>query len=344
MTNDNPAMSMKVLYIGGTGEVSYGCIEAGLELGQEISVYNRGTSGVELPKGVQHVRGDVTDEATYQAVGQQKWDAVCQFRSFDMAQCERDIRAFAGNAGQFVFISTAMVYQRPPAKLPVSESAPRGNPHSPEYAQRKIAIEDRLMEMHQAKKMPLTIVRPSHTIRTRMPGTFVGDDEVSWRMLQGKPVICHGDGSSLWALTRCEDFGQAFAKLLGNPKALGQAFHITTDKLHPWDAIYRAWAKALGAPEPRIIHVASDTLVRYDAKWAQSLLGDKTWSIIFDNSKVKSAVGGWECRHDLEETLAMSAPHVKQRLKSFTPDSELAKLLDRVISDQDRLGRLAAGA
>ncbi len=113
---------MKILYIGGTGEVSYGCIEAGLELGQQISVYNRGASGVTLPTGTRHIPGDVTDEATYQAVGKQKWDAVCQFRSFDMQQCERDIRAFAGNVGQFVFISTAMVYQRPPAKLPITES------------------------------------------------------------------------------------------------------------------------------------------------------------------------------------------------------------------------------
>lgn len=335
---------MKVLYLGGTGEVSYGCIEAGLELGQQISVYNRGTSGVTLPKGARHIPGDVTDETAYQAVGKQKWDAVCQFRSFDMQQCERDIRAFAGHVGQFVFISTAMVYQRPPAKLPINESAPRGNPHSPEYAQRKIAIEDRLMELHRSGKMPLTVVRPSHTIRTRMPGTFVDDDEISWRLLHGKPIICHGDGSSLWTLTRCEDFGRALAKLLGNPKAMGEAFHITTDKLHPWDAIYRAWAAALGAPDPRLIHVASDTLVRYDPKWAQSLLGDKTWSIIFDNSKVKSVASGWECRHDLAETLAMSAPHVKERLKKFSPDPELAKLLERVIVEQGRLGNSAVGA
>src|SRR5580698_7866450 len=142
-------MAKKILYVGGTGEVSYGCIQAGLELGQEISVYNRGTSGVALPKGVRHIKGDVTDESTYQSVGKQKWDAVCQFRSFDMQQCERDVRAFAGNVGQFVFISTAMVYQRPPAKLPVTESSPRGNPFSPEYAQKKIVIEDRLMELHR---------------------------------------------------------------------------------------------------------------------------------------------------------------------------------------------------
>jgi nucleoside-diphosphate-sugar epimerase len=329
-------MPLKILYLGGTGEVSYGCIQAGLELGQEISVYNRGTSGVQLPPGARHIQGDTTDEAKLQSVGRQKWDAVCQFRSYDLDQCERDIRAFAGNVGQFVFISTAMVYQRPPAKLPITETAPRGNPHSPGYAQKKIAIEDRLMELHHSGKMPVTVVRPSHTIRTRTAGTFINDDEVAFRMLRSMPVIVHGDGASLWALTRCEDFGRAFAKLLANPRALGEAFHITTDRVYPWDTIYRQTAAAIGAPEPKLIHVATDTLVKYDPKWAQSLLGDKSWSCVFDNSKVKSAVGGWECRHDLPETLAMSAPHVKKRLETFKPDPEVGKLVDRIIADQSK--------
>jgi nucleoside-diphosphate-sugar epimerase len=326
-------MSIKILFIGGSGEVSPGCIEAGLELGQDISVFNRGTSGVPHPKGAKHIQGDLADEAKYLALGKEKWDVVCQFRSFGMDQCERDIRAFAGNVGQFVFISTAMVYVRPPARLLITESAPRGNPYSPGYAQKKIAIEDRLMELHRAKKMPVTIVRPSHTIRSHFPGTFISGDDIAWRLMHGKPVIVHGDGSSLWALTRSEDFGRAFAKLLGNPRAMGEAFHITTDAVHPWDEIYREMAAALSAPEPKIVHVASDELVKYDANWAQSLLGDKTWSCVFDNSKVKKAVGGWECRHDLKETLKMSAGLVKERLGKFSPDAELERLLERIAAE-----------
>jgi nucleoside-diphosphate-sugar epimerase len=329
-----PIMPLKVLYLGGTGEVSYGCIQAGLELGQEITVYNRGTSGIELPKGAKHIQGDTTDGSKLQSVGRQKWDAVCQFRSYDLDQAERDASAFAGNVGQFVFISTAMVYQRPPAKLPIVESAPRGNPHSPDYAQKKIAIEDRLMELHRSGKMPLTIVRPSHTIRSRFVSAFIGDDEMAWRMLSGKPIIVHGDGSSLWAVTRTEDFGRAFAKLLGNSKALGEAYHITTDEVIPWDTIYRQTAAILGAPEPKLIHVASDTLAGYEPKWAQGLHGDKSWSCIFDNSKVKAAVGGWQCRHGLREALVMSMPHVKKRLETFKPDPEFGKLLDRIIAEQ----------
>jgi nucleoside-diphosphate-sugar epimerase len=258
---------------------------------------------------------------------------VCQFRSFGMDQCERDIRTFAGNVGQFVFISTAMVYVRPPAKLPITESAPRGNPFSPGYAQKKIAIEDRLMELHRTGKMPVTIVRPSHTICWHFPGTFISGDDIAWRLSKGKPVIVHGDGSSLWALTRSEDFGRAFAKLLANPKAMGEAFHITTDIAHPWDEIYREMAAALSAPEPKIVHVSSDELVRYDGKWAQSLHGDKTASCVFDNSKVKKAVGGWECRHDLKETLRMSAGHVKKRLEKFSPEAEMDTLIDRIVGE-----------
>jgi nucleoside-diphosphate-sugar epimerase len=330
-------MAMKVLYIGGTGEVSPGCIEAGLELGQEISVFNRGKSGIELPAGVTHIPGDVTDETIYQAVGKRKWDAVCQFRSFGMEQCERDIRAFASNVGQFVFISTAMVYHRPPAKQPVAETAPRGNPHSPDYAQKKIAIEDRLIGLHHSGQMPVTVVRPSHTIRRGWPGTYMSELEFAWRMLRGEPIVVHGDGSSLWAVTRSEDFGRAFAGLLGNPKALGEAFHITTDNVYPWELIFREMAELLGAAPPKLVHVASETLVRYEPKWTGSLLGDKSWSIIYDNSKVKSVVKGWQCRHDLRETLAMSLPHIRSRLEKFTPDPVLGNLIDRIIDDQTRL-------
>ncbi len=326
-------MALKILYIGGSGEVSPGCIEAGLELGQDITVYNRGTSGVALPKGAKHIRGDAGDESAYLALGKQKWDVVCQFRSFGMDQCERDIRAFAGNVGQFVFISTAMVYERPPAKLPITESARRGNPFSPDYAQRKIAIEDRLMELHRAKKMGVTIVRPSHTIRSHFPGTFISGDEIAWRLANGKPLVVHGDGSSLWALTRSEDFGRAFARLLGNGKALGEAYHITTDVAVPWDAIFWEMAAALGAPEPKLVHVASDELVRYEPKWAQSLHGDKTASCVFDNRKVKEAVGGWDCRFGLRETLGMSAGSVKMRLVGFKADGELGGVLERIIAE-----------
>ncbi len=330
-------MALKILYIGGTGEVSPGCIAAGLELGQDITVFNRGTSGIPLPRGVKHIVGDINDDQKFMSLGGEHWDAVCQFRTFDPRQHERDVRAFMGKTGQFVFISTAMVYQRPPMPWRVKETHPRGNPYSPHYATNKMAIEDRLMDLHHSGKLAVTIVRPSHTSSFHFPGTFISSDHIACRLQQGKPVIVQGDGSSLWTVTRTEDFGHAFAKLLGNPKALGQAFHITSDESNHWDAIHRAMATAVGN-DAHIVHVPTDTLIRYDASWAQALLGDKTCSIAFDNTKVKEAVGGWECQYSMPEAIAMSAPHVLKRLKTFTPDPKVEALVDRIIEEQSRLG------
>jgi len=328
---------MKILYIGGTGEVSYGCITAELELGHQISVYNRGTSGVKLPRGASHIAGDVNDDAKYMSLGRQGWDAVCQFRSFDLGQCERDIDAFAGRVGQFLFISTAMVYQHPPIPFRVSETFPRGNPHSP-YAQKKMAIEDRLMEVHGAGRMKVTVVRPSHTLRTRFPSAFIEDHHAIWRLQHGKPIISHGDGSSLWTVTRCEDFGRAFAGLVGNPRAMGETFHITHDRAYCWDTIYQAAAAEFGVTA-QLAHLPSDTLIRYHPAWAEPLHGDKTHSMLFDNSKIKQAVGGWECRCDLDDIVRMAAPHVRARLARFTPDARLDAMLDHIIEDQSKVGR-----
>ena len=327
---------MKVLYIGGTGEVSVGCLTAGLELGHQISVFNRGTSGVDLPPGAQHIAGDINDDQKFLSLGRGGWDAVCQFRCFDLRQCERDIQAFEGQVGQFVFISTAMAYQHPPMPFRVAENFPRGNPHS-NYAQKKIAIEDHLMQVHQSGRMKVTVVRPSHTLRARFPSAFIEDHHAIWRLQRGKPIISHGDGSSLWTATRCEDFGRAFARLVGNPRTLGEAFHITSDQAYSWDTIYHAAAAELGV-EAKLVHVPCDTLVRYKAAWAEPLHGDKMHSMLFDNTKIKQAVGGWECRHDLGDIVRMAAPHVRSRLAGFAPDAKLDALLDRIIEDQSKLG------
>jgi nucleoside-diphosphate-sugar epimerase len=328
---------MKILYIGGTGEVSYGCIAAGLELGHQITVYNRGTSGVPLPPGAQHIAGDVNDDQKFLSLGRHGWDAVCQFRCYDLRQCERDIEAFAGKVAQFIFISTAMVYQHPPIPYRVAETFPQGNPHS-DYARKKIAIEQRLMEIYRAGRMKVTVVRPSHTLRTRFPSAFIEDHHAIWRLQHGKPIISHGDGSSLWTVTRCEDFGRAFAGLVGNPAALGETFHITSDQAYSWDTIYQAAAAEFGV-RAQIVHVPSDTLVGYHPAWAEPLHGDKTHSMLFDNSKIKQAVGGWECRCDLGDIIRMAAPHVGTRLEKFTPDAKLDALLDRIVADQSKLGR-----
>jgi nucleoside-diphosphate-sugar epimerase len=218
----------------------------------------------------------------------------------------------------------------------ITESAPLGNPYSP-YAQKKLAIEQRLMDLHHAGKLNITIVRPSHTICYSFPGVFIPDEHMALRMIQGKPVVSHGDGTGLWTLTRSEDFGRAFAKLLGNPKAFGEAFHITADQPHYWDSIFHTMAESLGTTA-KLVHVPSDTLVKFNPKWAEPLQGDKSSCSVFDNSKVKEAVGGWECRHGMRETIQMSAPHVKKKLETYKPDMKLDALLDRIIEEQTRLG------
>jgi nucleoside-diphosphate-sugar epimerase len=326
---------MKILYIGGTGEISPGCIQAGLALGQQITVFNRGRSGEPLPEGVTRRVGDINDEQAYRALGDERWDAVCQFRAFTPEDVARDVGVFAGRTAQYVFISSASAYQKPPRTHIVTEDTPLGNLYW-NYSRQKALAEAYLMEQHAAGRLAVTIVRPSHTSRTRFPGTFMPGDHHAWRMLHGKPIISHGDGTGLWVFTRGEDFGAAFARLLGNPKALGEAFHITSDETNTWDRIFEAMAAALGV-EVKLVHVASDTLVQYNRDWEGPLLGDKACSVEFDNSKLREAVGDWRCRYTMREAMTMAAPFVKKRLETFQPDAALDALVERIIAEQRAL-------
>lgn len=327
---------MQVLYLGGTGEISPGCIQASLERDQQITVFNRGHHNDELPDGARTITGDMNDPAAYAALGERAWDVVCQFRAFDVEQAKRDVDVFGGRCGQYVFISSASAYEKPPRRPRITEQTPLANPFW-EYSRRKAEIEAYLAGAHDRGDMPVTIVRPSHTIRTRLPGTFVSGDHLAWRMRHGKPVVVHGDGSSLWVITHSGDFGKAFAGLLGHERALGEAFHITTDEANTWDRIVGAMADELGV-EAGIVHVASDTLARYRSGWAGPLLGDKARSVIFDNTKIKQAVDGWACEHTMRDAIRLVAPHVRRRLETFEPDAQTDALIDRVISDQARLG------
>jgi nucleoside-diphosphate-sugar epimerase len=326
---------VKVLYIGGTGEVSYGCLQASLELGHEVWVFNRGTSGVALPPGARSIVGDLRDDPAYAALANRSWDAVCQFRCFTPNEARRDIDTFAGHARQYVFISSASAYQKPQTSHVITEQTPLANPFS-QYARDKAACERVLLDAHAAGRLPVTIVRPSHTNRLNFPGTLVPGDHWAWRMLQGKPVISHGDGASLWTLTRGEDFGAAFARLLGQASSLGEAYHITSDENQAWDRIFEFLGEALGVA-PQLVHVATDTLVAYEPQWEAGLRGDKAWSVQFDNTKIKQAAPGWECRHTMREAIAMAAPHVSARMAGYQPDPGVDELIDRIIAEQQAL-------
>jgi len=328
---------MRVLFIGGTGEISTACVRRCVEAGHEVAVFNRGKTDEELPAAVRRITGDLKDDAAYAALGQEHFDAVCQFVAYDLAAVRRDAEVFAGRCGQYVFISTASAYQKPPTRVVITEDVPLANPFWP-YSQTKAEMEAFLLRQHAERRLPVTIVRPSHTIRTRFPGGIGRGDDWAWRILQGRPVIVHGDGTSLWTLTYATDFAVPFVGLLGKERALGEAFHITRHmESHPWDAIFQAMGRALGA-EPRIVHVPTDTLVRYNADWAGPLLGDKTWSVVFDNSKVMSVAGRFECRVSLDEALRLAAEHYRRRAPAYTPDEKAHAFLDRIACEQQAVG------
>jgi len=330
---------MRVLYIGGTGEISYSCLHESSACGQHCTVFNRGRRSANLPPGTRQITGQMGDSA-YAALARENFDVVCQFIAYSIPDVERDLAIFSGHCGQYVFISTASAYRKPPDSFRITERVPLINPWWA-YSRTKADMEAFLLRAHAENRLPVTIIRPSHTYRLNFPGTFVGGDHHAWRMLQGKPVISHGDGTSLWTYTHSDDFAVPFVRLLGHPKALGEAFHITTDTAYPWDELFRAVGRSLGV-EPKLVHVPSDTLVRYNSDWAGPLLGDKTWSTLFDNSKCQALTGPYTKLTPLDEGLKRAADHFRAD-KAYAPQPAVDALLDRIADEQMRLGAEAGG-
>jgi len=323
-----------VLFVGGTGQISLPCVEKAVAAGHDVSVFNRGQREAELPEGVTSIVGDMKDAASYRQLGGRKFDVVCQFMVFTPEQMQLDIETFAGNAGQYIFISSASVYDKSDHYVVTEAGTPVHNPFW-KYSQDKIACE-KLLEA--SANLPWTIVRPSHTVRTGLP-TMVGEgDVIPRRMLAGKPVFVAGDGTAPWTLTRSVDFANPFVGLFGKDRAIGEDFHITGDMAWTWNQIYRAIARAIGA-EANIVNVPSDTLIRYRPDWVGPLWGDKSLASLFDNSKVKGVAGDFTCSEDLDEVLAEPIAFLKQRLQQPETPSDLEPLIDRITADQLALGR-----
>jgi nucleoside-diphosphate-sugar epimerase len=279
---------MKVLFIGGTGKISSACSQLAVEQGIDLYLLNRGkTSERPAPKEAHILKGDIYDkESAGKALEGLTFDSVVDWIAYHPDNIENDIELFRNRTKQFIFISTASAYQKPLSKLPITESTPLHNPFW-EYSRNKIACEERLMKAYREESFPVTIVRPSHTYdKTMIPlkGGYTTID----RMRKGKKVIAHGDGSSLWVLTHHKDFAKGFNELLSNNNAIGEAFHITSDELLSWNQIFQIMGRAAGV-EPNIVHIPSDFIAAFDKQWGDELLGDKTHSVIFDNSKIKSA-------------------------------------------------------
>ena len=279
---------MKVLFIGGTGIISSACSKLAIERGIDLYLLNRGTSPRPAPDDAHILPGDIRNLALMKsALANQTFDAVVDWNVFTPDQAKQDIELFRDCTAQYVFISTASVYQTPPVSLPVTESTPLDNPYW-EYSRNKIACEHLLMQAYRGEKFPVTIVRPSHTYdQTMLPlhGRYTMVD----RMRRGKKVIVHGDGTSLWTLTHHRDFARGFVGLLGNSHAIGDSFHITSDEILTWNQIYDIVAQAAGT-QAQVVHVPSDYIAKFDKEWGDGLLGDKAHSMIFDNSKIKRIV------------------------------------------------------
>jgi nucleoside-diphosphate-sugar epimerase len=283
---------LRVLFIGGSGVISSACSRVAVDSGIELFALNRGhRSARPLPPGASMLRADIREPGSVRDVIKDlDFDAVVDWVAFTPAQVGVDLDLFRGRTGQYVFISSASAYQTPPARMPVTESTPLRNPYW-QYSRDKIACEDLLVAAYREEGFPATIVRPSHTYdQTLVP--FDGGWTVLGRMLAGKPVIVHGDGTSLWTLTHHDDFARAFVPLLGHPRTIGEAIHITSDDVLTWNQIAGSLAAALGVTA-RLVHVPSDAIAAAEPDWGAGLLGDKAHSMVFDNTKVRSIVPGW---------------------------------------------------
>lgn len=284
---------MKVLFIGGTGNISTSVSYRALQEGIELYLLNRGKRTKEFP-GAQWLEGDIHNTPVVKEILKQHlWDVVVNWIAFREEDILRDYELFKGKTKQYIFISSASIYQKPLASPFVTESTPLANPYW-QYSRDKIACELLLNKLYREENFPMTIVRPSHTYDTIIPVALGSGTEynIVKRMKEGKKLIVHGDGTTLWTVTHAQDFAKGFIGLLGHQQAIGESFHITSDEVLTWNQIYEAIADAAGCT-PKLVHIASEFLIRYDESLAGPLLGDKAMSVVFDNSKIKRFVPGY---------------------------------------------------
>ena len=321
---------MKVLFIGGTGIISSACATLALDAGIDLYLLNRGRSALRpIPPAAAVLTGDIRDPSIAEVLGDHTFDVVVDWIAYAPEHVAQDLELFRGRTGQYLFISSASAYQKPPERLPITEDTPLHNPFWA-YSRNKAACEARLMAGYHDQGFPVTIVRPSHTYdRTLLP--FRGGYTIIDRMRRGKPILVHGDGTSLWTLTHHLDFARAFVPLLGEPRAIGEAYHITSDEWLTWNEIARLLGEAAGV-EPAIAHVPSDFVARFDADWGDSLLGDKSHCAIFDNSKIRQIVPGFAAAIPFKTGAREIVDWFDANPAEQQPDTVFDGILDRIIS------------
>jgi len=332
---------MKALFIGGTGTISTAISTQLLEEGHELWLINRGTRNDALPPGAHMITADIGDEADVaRKLEGEKFDVAADFIAFTPEHLERDYRLFKGRTKQFIYISSASAYQKPLSDYRINEGTPLANPYW-EYSRNKIAGEDLLMKLYREEGFPVTIVRPSHTYSERSVPLGLhgpnGSYQVVKRMLEGKKVIIHGDGTSLWTMTYNSDFAKGFIGLMGNIHAIGEAVQITSDETLTWNQIYQAAADALGV-ELKACYVSSEfaaacSPVEWDLRGA--LIGDKSNSVVFDNAKLKRLVPGFTARVRLDQGMRRAVDYVLSHSECQKEDPEFDEWCDRVIKAQE---------
>ncbi|MCR5502689.1 MAG: NAD-dependent epimerase/dehydratase family protein [Lachnospiraceae bacterium] len=335
---------MKALFIGGTGTISMGIIR---KLAEdpffEVYLLNRGNRKAETPDGINQITCDICDEKSVrEKLEGLEFDVVSDFIAFDVEAVERDYRLFNGKTKQYIFISSASAYKKPAAGYVITEGTTLSNPYW-EYSRNKIACEEFLLKKHREEGFPVTIVRPSHTYDERNVPLGVhgnrGFYQVIRRMQQGKPVLIQGDGSSLWTLTFNSDFATGFIGLMGNPHAIGEAFQITGDETLTWDQIYQTIAAALGV-KLNAYHVSTDFLSdvgeTYGYDFTGSLTGDKSVSVVFDNSKLKRLVPQMTTTIPFHKGVRIALDYVLSHPDEYEEDPEFDTFCDRVIRALER--------
>lgn len=333
---------MRILIIGGTGTISSAITRQLAASGQDLWLLNRGTRKQEVPAGVKQIVADISnEEEVKRLLGDMQFDAVCEFIGFVPEQVERDIRLFKGRTHQYVYISSASAYNKPASNHVINEGTTLANPYW-EYSRNKIACEELLMKEYRENAFPVTIVRPSHTYCERSVPVSVHGLKGSWqvlkRMIDGKPVVVQGDGSSLWTLTWNEDFARGFIGLLGNPKAIGEAFQIMSDESLTWNQVYKCVADALGvAFHP--YYVSSEFLAAVAPKeydFTGNLLGDKSVTVVFDCSKLKRVVPGFQATTRFHEGVRRCVDYLLSHPELQVEDEEFDAWCDQVIAAQEQ--------
>ena len=323
---------MKLLFIGGTGIISTACTALAARRGLDLTLLSRGQHASELPSGVKTLTADVNDSELLRKLERESFDVVVDWIAFTQEDIERDLRLFRGRTRQFVFISSASAYQKPQANYLITESTPLANPYW-DYSRNKIACEERLMQAYRDEGFPVTIVRPSLTYGETLIPLVLNSWQQSYtavdRMIRGQKMVVPGDGTSLWVVTHNTDFAEGLVGLLGHAQAIGEAFHITSDEVLTWDQLFRIVGAAVGV-EPQLVHIPSDFVAACLPEKTGTLLGDKSVSVVFDNSKIKRFVPGYCATTSFAEGM-------RQSLAWFNADASRKQIDHAVNGSMDKL-------